>query len=214
MLGLVGKKMGMAQVFGTAGESVPVTVVQTLPCTIVQIRTRTRDGYEAVQLGSGACKESRLSKARRQHSAKAGRSDYARLVEFRVDAGAVYQVGQEVKVGELFKVGDMVDVTGLTKGRGFAGVMRRHGFAGHKATHGTHESFRGPGSIGARSYPGRVWKGKRMAGHWGFRKRTIQNVVVVAVRAEEDLLLVKGGLPGARGGELLIRPAVKQRSKQ
>jgi large subunit ribosomal protein L3 len=213
MLGLVGKKMGMAQIFGAKGDLVPVTVVETLPCTVVQIRTRARDGYEAVQLGSGVRKQSRLSKARKVHAARGGRPDYERLVEFRVEEGGVYQVGQELKVGEVFKAGDVVDVTGITKGRGFSGVVRRHGFSGHRATHGTHESFRGPGAVGARSYPGRIWKGKRMAGQMGGASRTIQNLVVVAVRAEENLLLVKGGLPGARGGDVLIRPAVKQRSK-
>jgi large subunit ribosomal protein L3 len=213
MLGLVGKKRGMAQIFGAKGDVVPVTVVETLPCTIVQIRTRARDGYEAVQLGSGVRRQSRLSKARMQHAARGGRPDYERLVEFRVEDGGVYQVGQELKVAEVFKAGDVVDVTGLTKGRGFSGVVRRHGFSGHRATHGTHESFRGPGAVGARSYPGRIWKGKRMAGQWGGVSRTIQNLVVVAVRAEENLLLVKGGLPGARGGDVMIRPAVKRRSK-
>ncbi len=209
MSGLIGTKIGMTQVFGTDGELVPVTVVLAGPCTVVAVRTRERHGYEAIQLGFGARKEKRISKAERGHMAKSGRSNYAALAEVRVEDSSGYEVGQEIKVSEVFSEGDIVDVSGTSKGKGFAGVMKRHHFGGHRATHGTHESFRGPGSIGACAYPGRVFKGKKMAGHMGARRRTVQNLRVVGVRDDENLLLVRGGVPGPRGAELLIRPAVK-----
>ena len=209
MSGLIGTKIGMTQVFGTDGELVPVTVVLAGPCTVVAVRTRERHGYEAIQLGFGARKEKRISKAERGHMAKSGRSNYAALAEVRVEDSSGYEVGQEIKVSEVFSEGDIVDVSGTSKGKGFAGVMKRHHFGGHRATHGTHESFRGPGSIGACAYPGRVFKGKKMAGHMGARCRTVQNLRVVGVRDDENLLLVRGGVPGPRGAELLIRPAVK-----
>jgi len=207
--GIIGKKIGMTQVFGDAGELIPVTVVQAQPCTVVQVRTRDRDGYEAVQIGAGRRREKSLSRARKGHATKAGRADFETLLEFRVDDVSSYEVGQEVKLTDVFGAGDVVDVTGSSKGKGFQGVMRRHGFAGHKATHGTHESFRGPGSVGACAYPGRIWKGKRMAGHLGARKATVQNLKVVAIREDESLLLVRGGIPGARGCDVVIRAAVK-----
>ena len=209
MSGLIGTKIGMTQVFGADGELVPVTVVLAGPCTVVAVRTRERHGYEAIQLGFGARKEKRISKAERGHMAKSGRSNYAALAEVRVEDSSGYEVGQEIKVSEVFSEGDIVDVSGTSKGKGFAGVMKRHHFGGHRATHGTHESFRGPGSIGACAYPGRVFKGKKMAGHMGARRRTVQNLRVVGVRDDENLLLVRGGVPGPRGAELLIRPAVK-----
>ncbi len=209
MSGLIGTKIGMTQVFGDDGQLVPVTVVLAGPCTVVAVRTRERHGYDAIQLGFGHRKEKRISKAARGHMAKSGRSDYAALAEVRVDDSSSYEVGQQIKVSEVFSAGDIVDVSGTTKGKGFAGGMKRHGFGGHRATHGTHESFRGPGSIGACAYPGRVFKGKKMAGHMGARRRTVQNLRVVGVRDEENLLLVRGGVPGPRGARLLIRPAVK-----
>jgi len=207
--GIIGKKIGMTQIFGAAGELIPVTVVEAPPCTVVQIRTNERDGYQAVQIGVGKRRAKRVNKPRKGHHAKAGREDFESLHEFRVDDVSAYTVGQEVKLTEVLGPGDVVDVTGCSKGKGFQGVMRRHGFAGHKATHGTHESFRGPGSVGAHSFPGRIWKGKRMAGHLGNRRTTVQNLRVVAVRADEDLVLVRGGIPGARGCDVVIRAAVK-----
>jgi large subunit ribosomal protein L3 len=207
--GLIGKKVGMTQVFGDDGELVPVTVVEAGPCTVVQVRTREKDGYEALQLGMGTRREKRLSKAARGHMAKAGRSTFARLIEVPVDDASAFAVGQELKAGEVFTAGDVVDVTGVSKGRGFSGVMRRHHFGGHRKTHGTHESFRGPGSVGAGTYPAHIWKGKRMPGQMGAKRRTVQNLRIVDVRADENLIFVGGGIPGPRGGDVVIRAAVK-----
>jgi large subunit ribosomal protein L3 len=209
VVGLIGTKLGMTQVFDAAGELVPVTVVRTGPCTVVQVRTRERDGYDAIQLGFDVRGEKNLRKADRGHAKASGKPGYRILREWRVSEPEKYQVGQELKVAEIFNAGDTIDVTGTTKGRGFQGVMKRHGFGGHRQTHGTHESFRGPGSIGARSYPGRVWKNKRMDGHMGDVQRTIQNLKVVAIRVEDDVLLVRGGLPGPTGGYVMIDAAVK-----
>jgi len=209
MAGLIGKKIGMTQVFKDNGALIPVTVVGTGRCTVVQIRTLERDGYEALQLGVGERKEKRLSKAVRTHMAKAGRSNFARLFEVKVDDISGYEVGQEIKVSDVFSEGDRVDVTGTTKGRGFSGVMRRHNYGGQSATHGTHESFRGAGGIGACAYPGRVFKGKAMPGHMGACSATIQNLCVVAIREEDDALLISGAVPGGRGGELMVQAATK-----
>jgi len=209
-LGLIGKKVGMTQVYTAAGNLVPVTVIEAGPCTVVQAKTKATDGYAAVQLGFGAKKAQRATKAYQGHCVKAGKGVFQTLREFRVDGEAEpLGAGGEVSLGELFKAGDLVDVTGVTKGRGYAGVVKRHGFSGFPASHGTHEYFRHGGSIGNRSYPGRVFKGKRMAGQMGNDRVTTQNIEVVAVRAEENLLLVRGAVPGARGGVVLIRPAVK-----
>lgn len=212
MLGLIGKKLGMTQRFATGGNLVPVTVIEAGPCIVVQVRTRDRDGYDALQIGFGHRPEKNLSKAVRGHMAKAGRSDFATLLEFRLPAPSDYEVGQEVKLDTMFQVGDAVDVSGTTKGKGFQGVMKRHHFGGHKATHGTHESFRGPGSIGCRSFPGRVFKGKRMDGHMGQDRRTIQNLDVIEVRPAENLILIRGAVPGANGDQVLLRPSIKRRT--
>ena len=209
MRGLLGPKLGMTQVFRSDGELVPVTAIEAGPCIVVSLRTSANDGYEALQVGFGPKEEKRLNKASAGHFAKAGRGGFGKLAEFRVDDTGDYEVGQEIKVGEMFSEGDVVDVSGTSKGRGFSGVMRRHGFKGHSATHGTHESFRGAGAIGACAYPGRVFKGKKMAGRMGGLRRTTQNLEVVAVREQDNVILVKGGVPGARGGAVLIRRAVK-----
>ena len=209
MNGLIGKKIGMTQVFGADGSVVPVTVIQTGPCVIVQKREMERDGYKALQVGFGSKKGQRLNKPEQGHLVKAGKGAFQVLREFRLDDVAQYELGQEIKVSDLFKVGDRVDVSGTSKGRGFAGVIKRWGFSGFPASHGTHEYFRHGGAIGNRSYPGRVFKGKRMAGHWGNERISVQNLEVVGVRAEENLLLVKGAVPGARRGVLLIRRSVK-----
>lgn len=202
----------MAQVFREDGELVPVTVVKAGPCTVTQIRTRDLDGYDAIQIGFGEKRRDRLTKAD-YGQAKATRGDdapgYQSFVEVRVDNPGEYEIGQQLKLAEVFAEGDRVDVSGVTKGKGFSGVVRRYGFAGQTATHGTHESFRGAGGIGACAYPGKVFKGKGMAGQMGNVRRTVQNLEVVAIRADEDLLLLKGALPGARGGEILVRRAVK-----
>ena len=205
-LGLIGKKLGMTQVFVKGGELVPVTVILSGPCTVVQKRTSETDGYSAVQLGFGEAKTQRLSKAEREHRKKASKM-LSVLREFR--DGADLEVGAELKVGDLFKEGDLVDVTGVSKGRGYQGVIKRHGFSGFPATHGTHEYFRHGGSIGNRTHPGRVFKNKRMAGQMGNERVTAQNLAVVAVRAEDNVLLVRGAVPGGKNGLLFIRPAVK-----
>ena len=207
--GLIGKKLGMTQVFDGEGQIVPVTVVEAGPCTVVQVRSQQHDGYDAVQLGFGRRREKLVSKPCKGHAQAAGRSDFETLVEVRLDGPTDLVVGQEIKIADVFAVGDVIDVRGRTKGRGFAGVMKRHNFGGHRSSHGTHESFRGPGSVGAHSYPARIWKGKRMAGHMGQVRRTIQNLEVVAVRPDENLLFVRGGVPGARNERVMIQHAVK-----
>ena len=214
-LGLIGKKLGMTQVFVKGGELVPVTVIQAGPCTVMQKMTSKpeqrkgvtkSEGYDALQLGFGEQKAQRMTKAAREHRKKAEKM-VAVLREFRVESDLA--VGAEIKVGDLFKEGDLIDVTGVTKGRGFQGVIKRHKFSGFPATHGTHEYFRHGGSIGNRSFPGRVFKGKRMAGQLGNENVTIQNLEVIGVRADENLLLVRGAVPGARGRLVLVHPAVK-----
>jgi large subunit ribosomal protein L3 len=184
-------------------------VIETGPCTIVQIRSRERDGYDALQLGFGKRQSKRISKAAAGHMKAAGREDFATLVEFRLDEPGDWKVGQELTSVDLFAAGDKVDITGTSKGRGFQGVMRRHNFAGHRATHGTHESFRGPGSVGACAYPGRVWKGKKMPGRLGGDRKTVQNLRVVEVLGDRNLVLVRGAVPGGKNGEVLLRHAVK-----
>lgn len=209
-LGLIGKKVGMTQVYTAAGNLVPVTVIEAGPCTVVQTKTQATDGYAAVQLGFAAKKAQRATKPYQGHCVKAGKGVFQTLREFRVEGDSEpLGAGAEVSIGTLFKAGDLVDVTGVSKGRGYAGVIKRHGFSGFPASHGTHEYFRHGGSIGNRSYPGRVFKGKRMAGQLGNDRVTTQNIEIVAVRPEENLILVRGAVPGARGGVVLVRPAVK-----
>jgi len=205
-LGLLGTKLGMTQVYAKGGELVPVTVIHAGPCTVVQKRTPGKDGYAAVQIGFGEKKTQRLTKAGREHRKKAGKMVDV-LREFR--DGADLEVGGELKVGDLFKEGDLIDITGVSKGRGYQGVIKRHHFSGSNATHGAHEYFRHGGSIGNRTHPGRVFKNKRMAGHMGDERVTTQNLAVIAVRVDDNVLLVRGAVPGARGGLLVIRPAVK-----
>ena len=209
MTGLIGKKIGMTQVFGADGSVLPVTVIQTGPCVVVQKRETGRDGYNALQLGFGSKKSQRVNKPEQGHMVKAGKGAFQLLREFRSEDVGQYEVGQEIKVTDLFKAGDRVDVSGTSKGRGFTGVIKRWGFSGFPASHGTHEYFRHGGSIGNRSFPGRVFKGKRMAGQWGNERISVQNLEVIGVRAEENLLLVKGAVPGAKRGFVFIRRAVK-----
>ena len=209
MTGLIGKKIGMSQLFDDTGNVIPVTVVETGPCVVVQKKDEAKDGYNALQLGFGTQKNQRVNRPLRGHMAKAEKGSFRVLREFRVDDVSGYEVGQELTVTDLVQAGDLVDVTGTSKGRGFAGVMKRWDFRGFSRTHGTHEYFRHGGSIGNRSYPGKVFKGKRMAGHWGNERVSIQNLRVVEVRPEENLLLVKGAIPGSNGGLVLVRRAVK-----
>jgi large subunit ribosomal protein L3 len=203
--GLIGRKLGMTQVYTAEGALVPVTVIQAGPCTVVAARRANRNGYLAAQVGFGSVKAARLSKAVQGQFTKAGTAPFAVLREFRLGEGEPPAVGTEVKVGDVFKAGERVQVRGVTKGRGTAGVIKRHHFSGFPASHGTHEYFRHGGSIGNRSFPGRVFKGKRMAGRYGADQVTTRNLVVVAVRPEEHLLLIRGAVPGARGGLVVVK---------
>jgi len=209
MTGLIGKKVGMTQFYNADGNVVPVTVIETGPCVVVQKKETAKDGYCALQVGFGSKKNQRLNKPQRGHMAKAGKGAFEVLREFRSEDVAQYQVGQEIRVGDLFKEGDLIDVAGISKGHGFTGVIKRWSFGGFPGSHGTHEYFRHGGSIGNRSFPGRVRKGKKMAGHWGNERVSIQNLKIVAVRPEENLLLVKGAVPGAKRGVVIVRRAVK-----
>jgi large subunit ribosomal protein L3 len=210
MTGLIGRKIGMTQFYNPDGNVIPVTVVETGPCVVVQKKQTATDGYNALQVGFGAKKAQRLNKATQGHMAKAGKGAFQVLREFRLDDVTQYEVGQEIKVNDLFKVGDHIDISGISKGHGFAGVIKRWSFAGFPGSHGTHEYFRHGGSIGNRSYPGRVRKGKKMAGHWGNEQVSTQNLEVVEIRSEEHLMLVRGAVPGAKRGVVILRPAVKR----
>jgi large subunit ribosomal protein L3 len=202
--GIIGRKLGMTQVFTTGGQLVPVTVIQAGPCTVIATRRPDRDGYGALQLGFATAKAGRMSKSLQGHFKKAGTGAFAVLKEFRLLGDEAPAVGAELAVADVFKQGDRIQVTGVSKGRGTAGVMKRHRFSGFPGSHGTHEYFRHGGSIGNRSYPGRVLKGKRMAGRYGAENVTTRNLEVVAVRAGENLLLVRGAVPGARGGVVVV----------
>ena len=204
-LGLLGKKIGMTQLLLADGRSVPVTVIQAGPCTVLQRKTAEKDGYTAVQVGYDPSKPSRETKAAVGHAARAGKGTFNAIMEFH--GGAELEVGSAIAVGDIFHDGDRVNVTGTTKGRGYSGVIKRHKFSGFPGSHGTHEYFRHGGSIGNRSYPGRVFKGKRMAGRYGADRVTTRNLVVIQVRGEQNLLLVRGAVAGPRGGYVVVRPA-------
>lgn len=211
-LGVIGRKRGMTRVFTEDGAGVPVTVIEVLPNRVAQLRTSERDGYLAAQLATGTRRAGRITKAVAGHLAKAEAGAVRTVREFRLDeaeAGEL-ELGKELGV-EIFNVGQKVDVTGRSIGKGFAGTVKRHHFRMQDATHGNSLSHRAPGSIGQNQTPGRVFKGKRMAGHLGAVRRTQQNLEVVRVDAERNLLLVKGAVPGAAGADLLVRPAVKAR---
>jgi large subunit ribosomal protein L3 len=209
-LGLVGRKAGMTRVFNEAGETVPVTVIEALPNRITQVRTEENDGYRALQVAFGDRKASHLNKPLTGHYAKVKVAPGESLVEFRLsgDEGKDLAAGGELKV-DLFQVGQIVDVTGTTSGKGYAGVMKRHNFGGLPASHGVSVSHRSPGSIGQRQTPGRVFPGKRMAGRMGNARRTIENLQVVRIDTDRNLLLIRGAVPGAPGGEVIVRPSVK-----
>lgn len=209
-LGLVGRKVGMTRVFTDAGETVPVTVIEALPNRVTQVKTVDTDGYRALQVAYGARKPSHLSKSLAGHYAKVKVAPGQSLVEFRLpdsDAKA-YEPGVELKV-DMFADGQLVDVAGTTIGKGYAGTMKRHNFGGGPASHGHSVTHRAPGSIGQRQTPGRVFPGKRMSGHMGVERRTIENLQVVRVDAQRNLLLIRGAVPGAPGGEVFVRPSVK-----
>ncbi|MSR72143.1 MAG: 50S ribosomal protein L3 [Opitutia bacterium] len=206
---LLGKKIGMTQVYDAENNLVPVTVVQAGPCPVTQVKTVETDGYHAVQIGFGANKESRLSAGEIGHLKKAGVSAHNHLQEIRLTAATEVKVGDVFTV-EKFTAGQMVDVIGTVKGRGFQGVMKRHDMSGQPDSHG-HMMHRRIGSIGMRQTPGHVFKGKRMPGHMGAVRRTVQNLRVVQVLAEKNLLLIKGSFPGANGELVLVRPAKKSK---
>ncbi|MGC8875395.1 MAG: 50S ribosomal protein L3 [Chloroflexia bacterium] len=207
---ILGRKVGMTQVFDASGEVVPVTIIQAGPCIITQIKTPERDGYAAVQLGYEEVERKRLNKPLLGHLK--GLPPMRILREVRVDDPSAYHIGQKVDVS-VFRVGDYVDVIGTSKGRGFAGVMKRHGFRGGPRTHGQSDRARAPGGISASTYPGRVPKGKRMAGRMGGRRVTVQGLRVVEVDPERNLLLVRGSVPGSNGGLLRVRKSIKRRKK-
>ncbi len=211
-IGIVGRKVGMTRVFTEEGISVPVTVIEAAPNRVTQLRTDDADGYRAVQVTVGARKASRVSKPMAGHYAKAGTEAGRGLWEFRVDAADAFEVGGEVKV-DIFETGQKVDVRGTTKGKGFQGGVKRHNFRTQDATHGNSISHRAPGSIGQCQTPGRVFKGKKMSGHMGNARRAAQNLEVVRVDVERNLLLVKGAIPGARGSDVVVTPAIKMVNK-
>ena len=206
--GVLGKKLGMTQVWDADNKLVPVTVIEAGPCVVTQVRDAATDGYPAVQLAFGAIDPRKVTKPLTGHFEKAGVTPRRHLVELRTADAAEYSLGQEVTV-EAFEAGQDVDVTGTTKGKGFAGVMKRHGFAGVSSSHGAHRNHRKPGSIGGCATPGRVFKGMRMAGRMGGVRQTTQNLTIHAVDAGRGLLLVKGAVPGPRGGTVLVRTAAK-----
>lgn len=214
-MGLVGRKCGMTRVFTDDGVSIPVTVIEAQPNRITQVKTAESDGYRALQVTAGGRKASRVSKPEAGHFAKARVEAGDLITEFRVDPAdepeeGEFQLGQEIKV-DLFREGQIVDVVGTTIGKGFAGTVKRHNFRMQDATHGNSLSHRAPGSIGQNQSPGRVFKGKKMSGHMGNARRTVQNLVVVRVDPERNLLLIRGAVPGHAGARVVVRPAVKAR---
>lgn len=212
-IGLIGKKCGMTQVFTEDGLSIPVTVVEVLPNRLTQIKTKEKDGYTAIQVTTGSCKQSRVNKPEAGHYAKAGVQAGQGLWEFRVDENTEhsFELGSELTV-DIFSAGQLVDIIGTTKGKGFAGVVKRHHFATQDATHGNSLSHRAPGSIGQRQSPGRVFKGKRMAGQLGNKRCTMPSLEIVKTDKDKNLILIKGSVPGAPGNNLIITPAVRAKS--
>ncbi len=209
-LGIIGRKLGMTQLFLEDGSVVPVTVVEAGPCPVIQKKTIEKDGYNAVQLGFLPKKSGRVNKPLSRHFKKAGVQPTYYLKEFRLKDVEGIEVGQVITVA-LFKPGDIVDVTGFSKGRGFTGVIKRHGFHGAPGSHGTHEYFRHGGSVGSATYPHHVFKGLKMPGHHGNQRITIQNIKVLDIKEDQNLILLRGGIPGSRNSWVLIRNATKRR---
>ena len=211
-MGLVGRKCGMTRVFTEDGDSIPVTVIEAQPNRITQVKTVETDGYRALQVSAGLRKASRVSKPQAGHFAQAKVEAGDLITEFRLDDAdeGDFEMGHEIRV-DLFEAGQKVDVIGTSIGKGYAGTVKRHNFRTQDATHGNSLSHRAPGSIGQNQTPGRVFKGKKMSGHMGNARSTVQNLEVVRVDAERNLILVKGAVPGHRGGRVIVRPAVKAR---
>ena len=209
-IGVIGRKCGMTRVFTEEGESIPVTVVAVEPNVVTQIRTNEKDGYRAIQITTGSKRPGRVNKPLTGHFAKAGVKPGRGLWEFRLDdsEGEGLETGSEIKV-DIFTEGQKIDVSGISIGKGFAGVIKRHNFAMQDATHGNSLSHRAPGSIGQNQTPGRVFKGKKMAGHMGNVKRTIQNLEVVKIDVDRQFILIKGSVPGAKGGDVIVNSSVK-----
>ncbi len=208
-IGLVGRKCGMTRIFTEEGVSIPVTVIEVEPNRITQVKSEETDGYRAIQVTVGERRASRVTKAQAGHFAKAGVAAGRKVLEFRLEEGE-YQAGDQL-TAEIFTAGQIVDVTGQSKGKGFAGTIKRWNFAGQDASHGNSVSHRVPGSIGQCQTPGRVFKGKKMSGHMGAERKTVQSLEIVRVDAERNLLLVKGAVPGATGGDVIVRPTTKGR---
>ena len=213
-MGLLGRKCGMTRVFTDDGVSIPVTVIEAQPNRITQVKTVETDGYRALQVSAGSRKASRVSKPEAGHFARAKVEAGDLLTEFRLGNGddAEFEIGAELKV-DLFEAGQKVDVVGTSIGKGYAGTVKRHNFRTQDATHGNSLSHRAPGSIGQNQTPGRVFKGKKMSGHMGNVRRTVQNLEVVRVDVDRNLLLIKGAVPGHKGGSVIVRPAVKARNQ-
>ena len=207
--GLLGEKLGMTQVWDDNNRVVPVTVVKAGPCVVTQVKTPEQDGYSSVQIAFGAIDPRKVNKPASGHFAKAGVTPRRHLVELRTSDASEYTLGQELAV-DTFEAGQTVDVVGTTKGKGYAGVMKRHGFAGVSASHGAHRNHRKPGSIGGCATPGRVFKGMRMAGRMGVARQTTQNLTIHAIDAENGVLLIKGAIPGPKGGLVLVRTPAKE----
>jgi large subunit ribosomal protein L3 len=206
--GILGTKLGMTQIFTEDSRAVPVTVIQAGPCVVTQVKTLQRDGYEAIQLAFAEMPRGKANKPEEGHAAAAGTKPHRYLVEMRTDGQAAFEPGQEIKA-DIFSPGDHADVVGVSKGHGFAGTMKRHGFGGLGASHGTQAKHRSPGSIGACATPSRVFKGVRMAGQMGNDRTTILNLEVVEADPERGLLLLRGAVPGPRGGLVMVRNSVK-----
>lgn len=223
-MGLIGRKCGMTQIYAENGTAIPVTLIEVLPNRVVQIKTNERDGYESVQMTTDTKSSSRLNKAEAGHFAKANVEPGKGLWEFTLkdkdEAGEKNELikdllpGKEITVDQFFKLGEWVDVTGTNKGKGFAGVIKRHHFATQDATHGNSLSHRAPGSIGQRQSPGRVFKGKKMCGQLGNHRCTIQSLEVVKIDPKRHLLHIKGAIPGAPGGHVIVRPAIRKKNKR
>jgi large subunit ribosomal protein L3 len=211
MKAILGEKLGMTQIFDDEARAIPVTVVKAGPCRVVQIKTPDSDGYGAIQIAYREIPERRSTQPVAGHFRKAGLQPHKHLVEIRVDDPGAYEVGQEISIGDVLSKGAKADVAGVTKGKGFTGVMRRHNFAGQGASHGAHRVHRAPGAIGACATPSRVFKGMKMPGRMGGERQTVLNLDVVDIDAERHLVMLRGAVPGAKGSVLLVREAVKAR---